>query len=109
MEHIQKPINSEKNITLKNPEEEKEVARSLVSISILLYERQVSAGKVNEVLTKWGHLILGRMGLPLSRKCQKNCSSVITLIAELNLKELKKITTDISQIEGVSIKNTLLP
>jgi hypothetical protein len=76
----------------------------LATISIFLSNRTENAGKVNEILTDFGSFFLGRIGLPLTRKCVERCSTLIILAAEIDEGNLKKLTQKISSLEGALAK-----
>ncbi|MFH1559725.1 MAG: hypothetical protein ABIC19_04420 [Patescibacteria group bacterium] len=82
---------------------------SLYSIVILLADRQSSSRQVNEILSDFSHLFLGRFGIPLSRECVEKCSSVISLIAESNPEEIEKLKSALDPVPAVVIKITQLP
>jgi putative iron-only hydrogenase system regulator len=72
-------------------------------VGIVVEERQKSAPQVNSILTEFGDLIAGRMGMPYS---QKQCS-VITLIVDATTDELGRMTGKLGSLPGVSVKSAL--
>ncbi|HOK39893.1 MAG TPA: iron-only hydrogenase system regulator [bacterium] len=72
-------------------------------IGIILYNRKKTAPLVNNILTEYGDLILGRMGLP---SVKKNVS-VIVLIVNANTDEIGALTGKLGKIDGVSVKAAL--
>jgi len=72
-------------------------------VGIVVEERQKSAPQVNAVLTEFGDLIVGRMGMPYR---QKQCS-VITLIVDATTDELGRMTGKLGGLPGVSVKSAL--
>jgi hypothetical protein len=80
----------------------------LASLNILVNDREVNAPEINEIITKNGRLVLARLGMHLSRKCVKNCSGLITLIAEGEKKELEKLAKDFSKYKFAVVKLCLI-
>ena len=72
-------------------------------MGIIVHDRKKAAPLVNEILTGFGSLIAGRMGLPYERR---NCS-IITLIVDATTDELGALTGRLGGIEGVSVKAAL--
>jgi len=72
-------------------------------VGIVVEDRHVSAPKVNAVLTEFGDLIVGRMGIPhLDEEC-----SVITLIVKATTDEVGSLTGKLGQIPGIAVKSGL--
>ncbi|OPZ93821.1 MAG: hypothetical protein BWY73_00102 [candidate division TA06 bacterium ADurb.Bin417] len=73
-------------------------------VGIIIEDRQKSACKVNEILSEFGELIIGRMGLPhpLKKKC---CA--ITLIVDASTDEMGAFTGKLGKIRGVSAKSAM--
>jgi putative iron-only hydrogenase system regulator len=72
-------------------------------IGIIIHNRKVNAPKVNQLLTEYGNLIVGRMGMPYDKK---DCS-VISLIVDSDTDSLGMLTGKLGQIEGISVKSAL--
>ena len=81
------------------PEEKK-----LFTVTILITDRQNQAGAINQFLTETGHLFLGRMGIPLARRCWGKCASIITLIAEANSEEITDFEKQLIEIKNITVK-----
>jgi putative iron-only hydrogenase system regulator len=77
--------------------------RRLGFVGILIEDRKKSAGTVNQVLSEFGDLIVGRMGMPYS---QRHCN-IITLIVDATTDELGVMTGKLGAVEGVSVKSAL--
>ncbi len=73
-------------------------------VGITIQDRLKQAENVNRILSSFGGLIVGRMGLPYR---EKNCS-VITLIVDATTDELGALTGKLGSIEGVSVKSALI-
>jgi putative iron-only hydrogenase system regulator len=72
-------------------------------VGIVVENRKKSAGQVNQVLTEFGDLIMGRMGVPHLEEDH----SVITLIVRATTDEVGSLTGKLGQIEGVSVKSAM--
>ncbi len=72
-------------------------------VGIVIEERAV-AGKVNEVLSAFGHMIRGRMGLPDPQTGR----GVISLIVEGNNDQLGAMTGRLGNLPGVTVKSALI-
>jgi len=72
-------------------------------VGIILEDRKKAAPKVNEILTQFGSLIAGRMGIPHV----KHDLNVIVLIVDATTDELGALTGKLGKISGVSVKSAL--
>ena len=72
-------------------------------VGIVIEERAV-AGKVNEVLSAFGHMIRGRMGLPDPQTGR----GVISLIVEGSNDQLGAMTGRLGNLPGVTVKSALI-
>lgn len=72
-------------------------------VGIIVSNRKKQASQVNNILSEFGELILGRMGIPY----QKRDCSVITVIVDATTDELGSLTGRLGLIEGVSVKSAL--
>jgi len=70
-------------------------------IGILLEDRKESAAQVQKILSNYGNLILGRMGIP----GLKEGISVITLIVEATPDDVGALTGQLGRLSGVSVKS----
>ncbi|GAB7021895.1 TM1266 family iron-only hydrogenase system putative regulator [Salidesulfovibrio brasiliensis] len=73
-------------------------------IGVVIKERLSAAPKVNEMLCKFGELVVGRIGLP----CRERGVSVIGLIVEADTDELGALTGKLGMIEGVRVKSLMV-
>ncbi|MFZ5806916.1 MAG: TM1266 family iron-only hydrogenase system putative regulator [Verrucomicrobiota bacterium] len=77
--------------------------KNISIIGIVASNRQQCAPAVNDVLSQYGNIVLGRMGLPLhSKKCW-----VITVVVNAPTTKISALIRDLKTIKGVSIKSTL--
>jgi len=72
-------------------------------VGIIIENRKKSAPPVNAVLTEFGDLVIGRMGIPHV----KEDHSVIALIVDATTDEVGAMTGKLGAIEGVSVKSAL--
>ena len=73
-------------------------------IAILVEKREESVPGVNELLTEFGELIIGRIGVPY-REREVN---IISLIVEGTTDQLGTLTGKLGMIPGVRTKSLLL-
>jgi putative iron-only hydrogenase system regulator len=78
-------------------------SRSVGVIAIIVKERDSVAHEVNTLLTSYGSMILGRMGLPYR---ERNLN-IITLIVDASNDQIGALTGKLGHIEGVTVKSTL--
>ncbi len=72
-------------------------------IGILIQDREESAKEINQILSKYAEIIVGRMGLPYpQRKCW-----VITLIVDATTDQIGALTGKLGRIKGVCVKSGL--
>lgn len=72
-------------------------------VGIILSDRG-QAPAVQRILSEYGHLVCGRMGLP---HLENDTLSVITLIVRADTDELGALTGKLGRISGVSVKSAL--
>ena len=72
-------------------------------VGIIIHSRKKAAPMVNNILTEFGDLIMGRMGLPHVKKEL----SVIVLIVNASTDEVGALTGKLGKINGVSVKSAL--
>lgn len=73
-------------------------------VSIIVGNRKHDAGKVNDILTKHGEIVLARMGLP----CRDRGVSVIALIIEATTNEVGALTGQLGNLSSVKVKSSLV-
>ncbi|RFU93877.1 CopG family transcriptional regulator [Sphaerochaeta halotolerans] len=78
-------------------------SRSVGVIAIIVKERNTAAQEVNEVLSQYGSIILGRLGLPYR---ERNLN-IITLIVDASTDQIGALTGKLGRIENVTVKSTL--
>jgi putative iron-only hydrogenase system regulator len=72
-------------------------------MGIIVTDRGNQAGEVNKVLSEFGSIIQGRMGIPYK---ERNCS-VITIIVDATTDDIGALTGRLGLIKGVSVKSAL--
>ena len=72
-------------------------------VGIIVEDRKMCSGVVNDVLTQFSDLILARTGLPNV----KGNTSIITLVIDATTDELGNLTGKLGNIPGVSVKSGL--
>jgi len=77
--------------------------RRLGFVGVIIYNRKKAAPLVNNILTEFGELIVGRMGIPHL----KRDLSVIVLIVNASTDEVGALTGKLGKVVGVSVKSGL--
>ncbi|MGB9780859.1 TM1266 family iron-only hydrogenase system putative regulator [Caldanaerobacter sp.] len=72
-------------------------------VGILVYDREKVADKVNQILSEYGHIIVGRMGIPYKDRGV----SVIALIVDGTTDEIGAMTGKLGRLPGVKVKSAL--
>ncbi|MFA6356735.1 MAG: TM1266 family iron-only hydrogenase system putative regulator [Candidatus Omnitrophota bacterium] len=72
-------------------------------MGIIITDRKNQAAEVNKVLSEFGSIIQGRMGIPYK---ERNCS-VITIIIDATTDDIGALTGRLGLIKGVSVKSAL--
>lgn len=72
-------------------------------VSIIVTSRKNQAGEVNEILSDYGDMIIGRMGLPYA---PKNIN-IISLIIHGSTDEIGAMTGKLGLLPGVQVKSAL--
>lgn len=70
-------------------------------IGIIIQQREQTAQTLNQILSQFGHLILGRMGMPY-REREIN---IITLIVDGSTEDIGALTGKIGQIQGIKVRS----
>jgi len=77
--------------------------RAVGVIAIIVKKRSTGAPEVNAVLSEFGDIILGRMGLPYAAR-ELN---IITLIVDATTDQIGALTGKLGSIHDVTVKSTL--
>ena len=77
--------------------------RSVGVIAIIIKNRTESVHKVNEILSEFGEIVLGRMGLPYHERDL----NIITLIVDATTDKIGSLTGKLGMVTDVTVKSTL--
>jgi len=83
--------------------EEVKMEKRLGFVGIIIHNRKKAAPQVNNILTEFGDLVIGRMGIPHV----KRELSVIVLIVNATTDDLGALTGKLGKVNGVSVKSGL--
>ena len=79
-----------------------ESEKRLGFVGIVVENRDVT-GEVNRVLSQYGHLMKGRIGVPN----QEDGTAVIGLIVEGSNEEIGALTGKLGNLKGITVKSAL--
>jgi len=79
------------------------MSKRIGTVSIIITDRTAQAARVNDLLTEYGGLIIGRMGLPYA---PKNIH-IISLIIHGSTDDIGALTGKLGALEGVEVKSAL--
>jgi len=82
---------------------EKETNNRIAVIGIVVNNREENADRVNDILSNFGNIIVGRMGIPYKEKG----ISVMSIIVDGTNDEIGAITGKLGNIKGVRAKVAL--
>lgn len=80
-----------------------EMQRRIAVVGLVIENPIDSADRVNDVLSKYGHLIVGRMGIPYREKG----ISIISLIVDGTTDEISSMTGKLGNIAGVKVRSAV--
>lgn len=80
-----------------------EMQRRIAVVGLVIENREEAANRVNEVLTKHGDLIVGRMGIPYR---EKNIS-IISLIVDGTPDDISSMTGKLGNVRGVKVRSVV--
>lgn len=73
-------------------------------ISIVISSREQAAPRVNDILTEYGRLIIGRLGVPY----RERGLSVIACVIEADTDELGALSGKLGMLPGVKVKSLMV-
>ncbi len=73
-------------------------------VGILVEDREKLSGQIQTILSDYGDIIIGRMGLP---RLDGNVLSIITLIVHATTDQVGALTGRLGAVDGVSVKSGL--
>ncbi len=77
--------------------------RRIGTVSIIITRRSDQAGQVNGILSEYGDIIIGRMGLPYPPAGLH----ILSLIVHGTTDEIGAMTGKLGTLEGVKVKSAL--
>lgn len=80
-----------------------ETEKRLGFVGIIIDKSDDNVSQVNEVLSEYSSIIVGRMGIPYR---ERGCA-VITLVVDATNDEIGSLTGKLGNIAGVSVKSAL--
>lgn len=80
-----------------------ETDKRLGFVGIIIDKGDDNVSKVNEVLSEYSSIIVGRMGIPYR---ERGCA-VITLVVDTTTDEIGSFTGKLGNIHGVAVKSAL--
>lgn len=72
-------------------------------VGIVIENRTKIAGKINDILSNYGEIIIGRMGIP----AREYGISVISLIVKGSSDQIGAMTGQLGNLPGVTLKSAL--
>lgn len=84
---------------IKNQEDDKRIG----VVSVIVTSRREQARNINAILSDYGDIIIGRMGLPYPPKK----ISIISLMVHGSTDRIGAMTGKLGMIEGVMVKSAL--
>jgi putative iron-only hydrogenase system regulator len=77
--------------------------KRLGCVSIILDRQAASATDVNELITQFGDLVIGRLGLPYP----SHGVNIITLITDSSVERQSALTGKLGKLPGVQVKSLM--
>ncbi|WZL72118.1 iron-only hydrogenase system regulator [Clostridiaceae bacterium 35-E11] len=74
-----------------------------IGVIAIIVENRESVDMVNKLLSSYGEIIVGRMGVPYKEKHV----SVISIIVDGTTDEIGALTGKLGKLEGVTVKSAL--
>lgn len=73
------------------------------TVTVIITNRASQAEKVNKILSEFGNVIIGRMGIPYSHKGLH----IISLIVHASTDEIGALTGKLGALTGIQVKSVL--
>ena len=77
--------------------------RRIAVVGIIINNREEAADKVNDILSNYGNLIVGRMGLPYEDREM----NIISLIVDGTNDQLGALAGKLGNVSGVKVKTMM--
>lgn len=81
-----------------------EAGRRIGVLGIVVTDRKVQSQKVNQIISEFGDVIVGRMGIPYKERDL----SIISLIVDGTTDEIGAMTGKLGGIKGIMVKSALV-
>lgn len=82
--------------------DKKELGKNRIGIiSIIIYDRDSSAKQINALLSEFGHIIIGRMGIPHEQRH----IYIISVTVEGSVEQIGALTGKLGMIPHISVKS----
>lgn len=78
--------------------------RRIGVVGILVLDREGAAGRVNEILTEHGGIIVARTGIPY----RERGVAVMSVIIDATVAEVGSMTGKLGMVSGVRVKSLLM-
>lgn len=78
---------------------------SRIGVVAILIQNKESVERVNRLLSDYGEIIVGRMGIPYKEKKV----NIISIIVDGTTDEIGALTGKLGRLQGVSVKSALIP
>lgn len=75
----------------------------IATITIIIKDRSEAATKVNALLSEYGNMVIGRLGLPYPKKGLY----IVTLVIDANNDLIGALTGQLGQLPDVKVKSTI--
>jgi putative iron-only hydrogenase system regulator len=79
------------------------MSKRIGTITVIITDRTAQAPQVNAILGEYGHIVIGRMGLPYVPRALH----IIALIVHASTDEIGAMTGKLGALEGVQVKSAL--
>jgi len=79
------------------------MTKRIGAVTIIITDRINQSARVNEILSKYADIIIGRMGLPYSLKD----INIICLIVNGSTDQLGSLTGQLGSIDGAQVKSVM--
>lgn len=72
-------------------------------VAVIIHNRVEAIDRVNELLKTFGHLVIGRLGLPYPDRGV----NIINLIVDASVEDVSSLTGKIGKIPGVQVRSLM--
>jgi putative iron-only hydrogenase system regulator len=75
-----------------------------IGTALIVVEDNREVSRINQILTTFSHIIVGRQGIPF----RERSISIISLVLEGSTDEIGALTGQIGRLKGIEIKSVLI-